>query len=136
MKKEIGYQIKDISIAAAETNYTIDFDAKMEYDNIEEIMIYGDTSYSSNRNMQFTQPLKIGKKEIFPTDFDTFLLFPRPEHAMFRKLNEPARGNKVSGRIQDPNTSGFSAYTCRIKLVLSRLVPETEEERKQLENRE
>jgi hypothetical protein len=114
------YQKKTIPINAANQEVVIDFDTPREWDQVVEVIIYGDTSYTSNRNLQFTQPFKINNTEFYPVDFDTYLLFPRMENQRYRLVNEEAKGSKVEGKLVDPSETGFAAYELTIILVLER----------------
>lgn len=114
------YQKKTIHIPAANQEVVIDFDTPREWDRVVEVIIYGNTSYVNNRNLQFTHPLKINNTEFYPVDFDTYLLFPRKENERYRMVHEEARGSKVEGKIKDPIATGFAPYDVTIKLVLER----------------
>lgn len=114
------YQKKTIAIPAANQEVVIDFDTPREWDRVVEVIIYGDTSYTDNRNLQFTQPFRINNTEFYPVDFDTYLLFPRKENERYRMVNEEAQGSKVEGKVVDGVEAGFAAYELTIVLVLER----------------
>ena len=116
------YQKKTIHIPAADQEVVIDFDTSKNWERVVEVIIYGDTDYTQNRNCQFTQPFKINNTEFYPVDFDTYLLFPRKENERYRLVNEEANGSKVEGKIKDPSAAGFAAYDLSIILVLERTI--------------
>lgn len=113
------YQKKQFLISTQNVEVTIDFDTDIQWERVVGIIVYSNTDYTANVNLQFSKPLKINNREIFPEDFDTFFLQARDEFNRFTQIYETAKGSKVSGSIVDPAVVA-TPYYVTIQLELER----------------
>ena len=119
------YQKKTVNIAAQNTEYPFSFSSLKNWDRVVRVIIYTDTDYTSNHNVEFSKPFKIDNIEFFCETFDTGNLQARLEFEEFTRVWATADGSEVEGTLKDPNEVA-AAYDVNILLVLESDIKEGE----------
>lgn len=108
---------KFLLTAGSPANVEIDKLIDPRYKRITDIFMYTDEDITANVNLTFDKDLRISDEEVYPVDFDTFMLYPIMQNQEFTKLREPIalKNSKVEGHVI---TTDNIASTCYLRLIL------------------
>lgn len=113
MTKEIKYKRQvlkvDMSPELAFGGHVLDKEILWYSKRVTHISMYTKDGQSVGfKNCRLFEPLKINENEIYPTDFDTSLLYPIPgsDCKIHQEVNIPLRnGNRIRGRFTNPENA-------------------------------
>jgi len=96
----------------------IDTQTDKTFRKVKKVFMYAGYSFATNKNCTLTSGLYIHNHEVFPADFDSFLLFPHPGNEAFTgDIEAEAGGSQLVCKIKDTG-NGNVPYTITMILVL------------------
>lgn len=113
MGKQIKYKRQvlrvDMSYELAFGGYVLDAEILWYSKRITHITMYTKDALSiSFKNCRLFEPLQVNEKMIFPTDFDTALLYPTAgsDCGNYQEVNIPIQnGSRIKGRFINPDNA-------------------------------
>jgi len=96
----------------------IDTQTDRTFRKVKKVFMYAGYSFATNKNCSLTSGLYIHNHEVFPSDFDSFLLFPHPGNDAFTNdIAAEAGGSQLVCKLKDTG-NGNAPYKVTIMLIL------------------
>lgn len=111
--RKTKYQIYKFFIANGSTpDVTIDENIDTRYKRVTGVFMYTDEAIANNLNLEFENDLRISDQIVYPTNFDSFVLFPVLQNQEFTTLKPaiPVANSKIEGRVKSSTAVGADTY--------------------------
>lgn len=111
--RKTKYQIYKFFIANGSTpDVTIDENIDTRYKRVTGVFMYTDTELANNLNLEFENDLRISDQIVYPTNFDSFMLYPIMQNNEFTTLKPaiPVANSKIEGRVKSSTAVGADTY--------------------------